>query len=1291
MHRSRRHAPGRTWRARVALPAVAAAVLSIGAADPDVLSIGGDIGGSARAFSQAKPATVIAGAPAPDAPTVVGCPVTPVPSDGAMSTVERAPNLRARFGRSVYLIKDSEMATAGFTTGATFAAIGWSFQTAPGLSGSGPLIVYMQNTTDATNTKSTTWTTAITGMTIVHNATTTIPNVTGPFDVTFAGGSPFTYSGGGLYVAFDAQYPVGTLSTVTVVWCNSLGLPGGLKGAQGATAPTTLVAADFRPETRLTPAVASSFNDASVDYVVAPGSLAQPLVGAQTVKAVVSNRGAAALTNLPVTFNLTGAETFTNTQTVPSLSACGGTATVTFAPFIPAAIGSDTVTISVPADDIAGNNSKSKPLDETFNLYSYKHPGTTASGGVGQANGTADVVAKFVTTAAAKIAAVNLEFFATSATTYRVAIYPDSGSGTPSVTPLYVDAADRTVSSSGPVTIALPAPVPVGPGPFYAGIQQTNTVKAELSYDTEVPIRTGTFYLAIPHPATAWFDEAPGNNFKLNIGVTLVQCGTGAECDDGNPCTTDACTNQLCTHVNNSATSCDGNACSNPDQCVNGTCIPGPNPCNDGNACTVDLCDGQGGCTHPAFDCNDNNPCTADSCVPATGCAHGAAAGACSDGNPCTIGDACGGGVCVPGTAALPAAVSFCNNTGITIASVGAALPYPSAVLVSGLPSYLCRATVDLRALTHTFPDDIDMLLSRPGGSDALIMSDVGAGIDVSNLNLTLSDAAAAFLPDAGPLVAGTFKPTNVGGGDVFPLPAPVPGGGSALSVFTGTDPNGTWNLWVDDEFDPDGGSLLGFCLNLVAVCAVNADCDDGNVCTQDTCTGSQCTHTNNTVSCNDGNACTPNDTCSGGVCAGGLPPACNDGNACTANTCNPATGLCENPPLVCNDGNACTDDACVAGTGCVFTNDNTNTCSDGSLCTSPDVCQNGACVGQNPVTCAPDANACTTEACNPATGACGSINNANPCDDGNACTAGDACGPAFAETFDGVTAPALPAGWTTAVTGTGSVWVTVNTSGDTAPNSAFGADGSMLADEVLVTPSIAVASASATLSFKNRWSFEGTSTGFDGSVLEIAIGGGGFTDIVTAGGSFVEGGYTGTLSNLFGNPLGGRQAWILTSAGYPAYVTTTVNLPATAAGQSIRLRWRLGTDGDAGAPGQNIDSMVVLDGGVNTCHAGTPITAPPEVANLGASANKTTFTWSAATFATRYDVVRGGQSALPVGPGGGDEVCFANLTVPTLVDPAVPSAGTGYWYLSRGENSCGNGTFGTRSNGTPRTTTTCP
>jgi Cysteine-rich secretory protein family len=344
------------------------------------------------------------------------------------------------------------------------------------------------------------------------------------------------------------------------------------------------------------------------------------------------------------------------------------------------------------------------------------------------------------------------------------------------------------------------------------------------------------------------------------------------------------------------------------------------------------------------------------------------------------------------------------------------------------------------------------------------------------------------------------------------------------------------------------------------------------------------------------------------------------------------------------------------------------------------------------------DGNVCTDDVCiNPGTPAsrCTHTNNTAACNDGNACTGPDTCGPppscGASQNFDAVAAPALPSGWTSSVTGTGSLWTTVSASSDTAPNSALGANGAVVSDEVLVSPPIAITSASATLTFKTRWSFEDSTNCYDAGVLEIKIGAGAFTDIVSAGASFVSGGYTGTVASSFSNPLGGRSAWCNNSPGYPAYVAESLNLPAAAAGQSIQLRWRIGTDTTNGAAGWNVDSIVIGDVCTAVCVGGPAVGAPLEVQNVAAAADKATYSWSAVAGATRYDVVRGGTNAFPVGPGGGDETCFDNLAGTTVVDAALPAAGGGFWYLSRGENACINGTFGTQTNGSPRTTTTCP
>jgi hypothetical protein len=99
--------------------------------------------------------------------------------------------------------------------------------------------------------------------------------------------------------------------------------------------------------------------------------------------------------------------------------------------------------------------------------------------------------------------------------------------------------------------------------------------------------------------------------------------------------------------------------------------------------------------------------------------------------------------------------------------------------------------------------------------------------------------------------------------------------------------------------------------------------------------------------------------------------------------------------------------------------------------------------------------------------------------------------------------------------------------------------------------------------------------------------------------------------------------------------------------------------------------------------------TAPAEIGTLLAEADKVTFTWPAEPSATHYAVVRSPTIALPVGPGGGDEVCFPDLAAPSLVDETVPGPGFAFWYLVRGENACA-GPYGARSDGTPRATTTC-
>ncbi|RZJ93260.1 MAG: T9SS type A sorting domain-containing protein [Hymenobacter sp.] len=98
-------------------------------------------------------------------------------------------------------------------------------------------------------------------------------------------------------------------------------------------------------------------NDAAVTSVFTLGKLPVPAALPHAVQAVITNAGSSALTNLVATLNVTGANTFSNTQTVASL-AVGASTTVTFAAYPTTFVaGTNTVTVTVPTDGNTTNNS----------------------------------------------------------------------------------------------------------------------------------------------------------------------------------------------------------------------------------------------------------------------------------------------------------------------------------------------------------------------------------------------------------------------------------------------------------------------------------------------------------------------------------------------------------------------------------------------------------------------------------------------------------------------------------------------------------------------------------------------------------------------------------------------------------------------------------------------------------------------------------------------------------------------------------------------------------------------
>jgi photosystem II stability/assembly factor-like uncharacterized protein len=205
---------------------------------------------------------------------------------------------------------------------------------------------------------------------------------------------------------------------------------------------------------------------------------------------------------------------------------------------------------------------------------------------------------------------------------------------------------------------------------------------------------------------------------------------------------------------------------------------------------------------------------------------------------------------------------------------------------------------------------------------------------------------------------------------------------------------------------------------------------------------------------------------------------------------------------------------------------------------------------------------------------------------------------PVYTENFDGVTAPALPTGWTTARTGTAPLWVTSSAIRDTLPNSASTNGTNTPGDNQLNSPVIPIptppksgTNPAARLTFRNTFN---TEPGFDGGVLEISINGGPFLDIIGAGGSFVEGGYNGTIG-VTDSVLTGRQAWTGNSGGF---ITTTVNLPPGASGQNAQFRWRTAYDTgtNPGGGGMRVDTISIYTATRECCGAACLLTCPPNI-----------------------------------------------------------------------------------------------
>ncbi|MSQ84261.1 MAG: hypothetical protein EXR77_15490 [Myxococcales bacterium] len=442
-------------------------------------------------------------------------------------------------------------------------------------------------------------------------------------------------------------------------------------------------------------------------------------------------------------------------------------------------------------------------------------------------------------------------------------------------------------------------------------------------------------------------------------------------CDDGNPCTQDACDPAAtepskCSHIlGNGPCDADGSACTEADNCSSGKCVAGK-----------------------LKQCDDGNPCSADGCDPKTGCVSTPDNGApCDDENLCTLGDKCFAGKCQAGLAKDCVSSDTC------------------VVAKCSLTDGKCKFTNKQEGLscddgTSCTKDDVcstgacvGKVFSCADGNPCTDDSCDGVLGCVFKLNNSpCSDGDACTIGDAckaSLCASGVAKPCDDGN------PCTVDACNKTTGDCAATPQNSPCS---------DGNACTVGDACKLGACAAGLvkDCSDNNLCTADLCNASNgdCANLANAATCTDNDPCSVGDSCQAGACKAIAAKNCSDGEPCTADNCDANTGACASKLIAgcggncssatgCEDSNPCTDNKCLGGK-CAFV-PNSLPCDDKNLCSQGDLCADGGCAGGAAKNC-DDNNPCTADSCDKASGVCAQQAKIGPCTDNNACSLVDLC-----------------------------------------------------------------------------------------------------------------------------------------------------------------------------------------------------------------------------------------------------------------------------------------------------------
>jgi hypothetical protein len=286
-------------------------------------------------------------------------------------------------------------------------------------------------------------------------------------------------------------------------------------------------------------------------------------------------------------------------------------------------------------------------------------------------------------------------------------------------------------------------------------------------------------------------------------------------------------------------------------------------------------------------DCDDKNVCTTDECKPTTGCLFLANSAACTDGDLCTVGDVCKSKKCSAGS------LKKCDD-GVSCTKDSCEA---SGKCKNDVSPDLCD---DGKKCTSDSCDPKAGCIFKKK-SDCLPCKEKKECDDANSCTLDLCVKEVCFFEAFdGKTCDDGNKCTNEGTC-------------KAKACLAGTKKVcKDANVCTEDSCDTKMGCLFlansatctdgdactvsDVCKDKSCTAGSKKDCDDKNVCTNDSCDAkSGCTYTAKQNPCDDGNPCTIVDVCKDKVCKGITPKDCGDDDVCTADSCDSKTGKCSN------------------------------------------------------------------------------------------------------------------------------------------------------------------------------------------------------------------------------------------------------------------------------------------------------------------------------------------------------------------------------------------------------------